>query len=469
MATIDVPCAQTGPRNVLILYSDDHSHHALGAAGNKEVMTPNLDRLAYRGMLFTQAHVMGGHQGAVCVPSRAMLLTGRYVNRLPGDGATIPAAFQSLPEVLRERGYTTYHTGKWHSDKASHHRMFSAAGDVFFGGMHFPRDGGQEHPTVYAFDPAGVWPETLRRRADTFSSALYADNAIRFLSTPEARERPFLCYVAFTSPHDPRTPPARWAARYDPARIPLPGNFLPRHPFDNGDLNTRDEQLLPRPLDADTMRKDIAAYYAMISEMDEQVGRILDALRSNGLDRNTLVVFAGDNGLAMGRHGLLGKQNLYEHSIRVPMVMAGPGIPRGGRYEGFVYLSDIAPTLLELLGMPRPESFEALSHASVLRRPDKPLRDRIYNVYGNWSRSIKTAYGMKLILYNVDGQIREQLFDLAADPLEMRDLSADPSYRERKAQLRALLRQEMRDKHDDLDIDAADWGRAAARRKGRGS
>lgn len=469
MAAMAVPQAQTRPRNVLILYSDDHSHHALGAVGNHEVITPNLDRLASEGMLFTQAHVMGGHQGAVCVPSRAMLLTGRYVNRLPKDGSTIPADFTSLPELLRARGYTTYHTGKWHSDKASHHRMFSTAGDVFFGGMHFPREGGQEHPTVHAFDPAGVWPETLRRSADTFSSTLYADNAIRFLSTPQARERPFFCYVAFTSPHDPRTPPERWAARYDPARISLPGNFLPQHPFDNGDLNVRDEQLFPRPLHPDTVRKDIAAYYAMISEMDEQVGRILEALRENGLDRNTLVVFAGDNGLAMGRHGLLGKQNLYEHSIRVPMVMAGPGIPRGVRYDGFIYLSDIAPTLLELLGMPRPESVEALSHASVLTHPERRLRDRIYNVYGSWSRSIKTSDGMKLILYNVDGVRREQLFDLSSDPLEMRDLSYDPAYDVRKARLRDLLRREMRDKHDDLYIDADDWGRAAAGRKGRGS
>jgi arylsulfatase A-like enzyme len=461
--------AQHRPRNILILYSDDHSYHALGAAGNREVLTPNLDRLAAGGMRFTQAHVMGGHQGAVCIPSRAMLLTGRYVNRLPGDGSTIPADFRSLPEVLRAAGYTTYHTGKWHSDRASHHRMFSAGGDVFFGGMHFPRDGGQAHPTVYAFDPGGVWPESLRRRADTFSSTLYADNAIRFLSGPEARERPFLCYVAFTSPHDPRTPPARWAARYDPARITLPGNFLPRHPFDNGDLQVRDEQLLPRPLHPDTARKDIAAYYAMISEMDEQVGRILDALRDSGLADSTLVVFAGDNGLAMGRHGLLGKQNLYEHSIRVPMVMAGPGIPGGTRYDGFIYLSDIAPTLLDILGLPRPASFEALSHAAVLTRPERQLRDRIYNVYGSWSRSVKTADGLKLILYNVDGVRHEQLFDLASDPLETRNLAQDPAFAGRKARLLALLKAEMRDLHDDLDLDAADWGRARAGRRGRGS
>jgi len=461
--------AQQRPLNVIILYSDDHSFHALGAMGNREVQTPNIDRLASQGMLFSQAHVMGGHHGAVCIPSRAMLLTGRYVNRLPGDGSTILAAFQSLPEVLRSHGYTTYHTGKWHSDKASHHRMFSAGGDIFFGGMHFPKEGGQEHPLVYPFDSSGRWPDALRRQADTFSSTLYADHAIRFLSSAEARQHPFFCYVAFTSPHDPRTPPARWASRYQSKEISLPGNFMSEHPFDNGDLRTRDELLLPRPLQPERVRQDIAAYYGMISEMDEQVGRILDALRKNGLYEHTLVVFAGDNGLAMGRHGLLGKQNLYEHSIRVPMVMSGPGIPAGERYDGFMYLSDITPTLLDLLGIPIPATVEAISHASVINNPHRRLRDCIYNVYGSWSRSIKTSDQMKLILYNVDGVLREQLFDLSRDSLERYDLSALPDYAPRKAQLRALLEREMRDKQDDLDLGLPDWGRAKAGRKGRGS
>ena len=109
-------------KNIIIIYADDHSYHALGAMGNTVVKTPNLDKLAASGLLFTQTHVMGGHQGAICVPSRVMLMTGRYVNQLPGDGGTIPERFITLPEVLRSKGFTTYHTGKWHSDKASHHR-----------------------------------------------------------------------------------------------------------------------------------------------------------------------------------------------------------------------------------------------------------------------------------------------------------------------------------------------------------
>ena len=454
--------------NILVLYSDDHSHHALGAAGNREVATPNLDRLAASGMMFTQAHVMGGHQGAVCIPSRAMLLTGRYVNRLPGDGGTIPDSLVSLPEVLGTMGYTTYHTGKWHSDKASHHRMFSHGGDIFFGGMHFERDGGQFHPTVHPFDPEGVFPPSTARKADTFSTTLYAENAISFLGSPRARQAPFFCYVAFTSPHDPRTPPPSTANLYHPEKITLPANFLPRHPFDNGDLNVRDEQLLPRPLTPEMVRKEIASYYAMITEMDAQVGRILDALRANDLLNNTIIVFAGDNGLAVGRHGLLGKQNLYEHSIRVPMIMAGPGIPAASRYDGFMYLSDITPTLYQMLAIRAPASVEGIGHAAVFRQPVKHLRRDIYNVYGSWSRSLKTSDGWKLILYNVDGVSTAQLFNLNNDPLEMVNLADTPEAAARVSAMRQRLRQLMTETHDDLDIDMPDWNRTAAGRKARG-
>jgi arylsulfatase A-like enzyme len=365
-------------------------------------------------------------------------------------------------------GYTTYHTGKWHSDKASHHRMFSHGGDIFFGGMHFERDGGQFHPTVHPFDPEGVFPPSTARKADTFSTTLYAENAISFLGSPRARQAPFFCYVAFTSPHDPRTPPPSTANLYHPEKISLPANFLPRHPFDNGDLNVRDEQLLPRPLTPEMVRKEIASYYAMITEMDAQVGRILDALRENDLWNNTIIVFAGDNGLAVGRHGLLGKQNLYEHSIRVPMIMAGPGIPAASRYDGFMYLSDITPTLYQMLSIRAPASVEGIGHAAVFRQPSKHMRRDIYNVYGSWSRSLKTSDGWKLIIYNVDGVSTAQLFNLNNDPFEMVNLADTPEAAARVSAMRQRLRQLMMETHDDLDIDMPDWNRTAAGRKARG-
>ena len=455
-------------KNILIIYSDDHSYRALGAAGNTDVLTPNLDKLAKSGLMFTQAHVMGGHQGAVCIPSRAMLLTGRYVNRLPGDGSTIPDSIVSLPEVLRTQGYNTYHTGKWHSDKASHSRMFSTGGDLFFGGMHFPKFGGQEHPTVYLYDSTGVYDEKRKRTSDTYSTTLYADHAIQFLSSTTAKAKPFFCYVAFTSPHDPRTPPDKFSRMYDPAKIPLPANFLIKHPFDNGDLNVRDEQLLPVPRDPDAIKKDIALYYGMVSEMDAQVGRILETLEKSGLRENTLIVFAGDNGLAVGQHGLLGKQNLYEHSIRVPMILSGPGVPMNKKTDGFTYLSDITPTIFDYLQLPRPSSVEGRSLLPVIQDPSKKVRSSIYNVYGHWSRSIKSEDGFKLIVYNVDGIATTQLFNLKIDPWEIKDLSKDQAYSEKIMQMRNLLKQQMAAAFDNLNIELPNWGRTNSQ-KSRGS
>jgi arylsulfatase A-like enzyme len=455
-------------KNILIIYSDDHSYHALGAAGNKEISTPNLDKLAKSGLMFTQAHVMGGHQGAVCIPSRAMLLTGRYVNRLPGDGNIIPDSIVSLPEVLRKKGYTTYHTGKWHSDKASHSRMFSTGGDIFFGGMHFPKFGGQEHPTVSLYDSSGVYRESRKRVSAIYSTTLYADNAVRFLSSQTAKTNPFFCYVAFTSPHDPRTPPGKFSSMYNPKKITLPANFLIKHPFDNGDLNVRDEQLLPIPRDPEAIKKDIALYYGMVSEMDAQVGRILEALEKSGLKEHTLIVFAGDNGLAVGQHGLLGKQNLYEHSIRVPMIISGPGVPLNKKTEGFTYLSDITPTIMDYLQVQKPSSIEGRSLLPVIQDPSRKVRSSIYNVYGHWSRSIKTEDGFKLIVYNVDGIETTQLFNLKNDPLEIQDLSKNPAHSEKIPQMRSILKQQMFAAYDDLNIDLPNWGRKK-NQKSRGS
>ncbi len=465
LASIDCCFAQEtkrdSPPNILLILSDDQSFNTLRILGNKEIHTPNLDRLAKEGMLFSQAHVMGGHQGAICIPSRVMLLTGRYVNRLPADGSVIPDSLISLPEVLRANGYTTYHTGKWHSDKAAHHRFFSDGGDIFFGGMHFEADGGQAHPTVFKFDSTGLYPFSLKRNSDTFSTQLYAENAIRFLSSAKAKKQPFFCYVAFTSPHDPRTPPPAYQTKYQPAAISVPPNFLPAHPFDNGDLNVRDEKLLPRPLTTAAVQKEIALYYGMVSEMDYQVGRILAALEKNHLKENTLIVFAGDNGLAVGQHGLLGKQNLYEHSIRVPMIVAGRGVPKGTTYKGFNYLSDIAPTIFNYLGIPIPATVEGKSLFPVFSQPDLVVRKNIYNVYGNWLRSVKSANGYKLILYNVDGILHSQLFDLRKDKWEQFNLADDPAFSKIKESLKLLLIKEMKETQDNLDITKPDWGRVS--------
>lgn len=446
-------------KNVLIIYSDDQSYNTINAWGNTEIQTPNLDKLVKQGLSFRQAHVMGGHHGAICMPSRIMMLTGRYLNRLPDDGSVVPDSILGLPEVLRKHGYITFHTGKWHSDKASHHRFFSTGKNIFFGGMHFEENGGQFHPFVYDYNGEGNYPKDKGKKSDVYSTELYANSAIEFLKSKQARENPFLCYVAFTSPHDPRTPPPAFIHKHDPAKITLPPNFLAEHPFNNGDLKVRDELLLPHPRTKRAVKEQLALYYDMVSEMDAQVGRILDALEKSGLRQNTLIVFAGDNGLAVGQHGLLGKQNLYEHSMRVPMIFSGPDIPSNIQTDAFTYLSDIAPTVYDWLNIAAPSTVEARSLYPIFDNPLNKVRNNIYNIYGHWSRSIKSQDGYKLIAYNVNGNQHLQLFDLKVDPWEIKNLVNEPKQQARVNDLWKLLKTEMQQAHDDLDIDLPNWGR----------
>jgi len=217
--------------------------------------------------------------------------------------------------------------------------------------------------------------------------------------------------------------------------------------------------LLPHPRTPDAVKKEIAHYYGMVSELDAQLGRILAALDASGLTNETLIVFAGDNGLAVGQHGLLGKQNLYEHSIRVPLIMVGPGIPVNKKNNGFTYLSDINPTIYEYLNIQKPASVEAVSLMPIIKNPGAKIRTQLYNVYGHWSRSIKTSDGFKLIVYNVKGVLTTQLFDVHKDPYEINNLAVDPAMQEKIASMRAALKKEMLDKHDNLNIDLPDWGR----------
>jgi arylsulfatase A-like enzyme len=425
--------------NVLVILSDDQRFDTIGGLGNPDIQTPHLDRLAQSGFVFRRNFVMGSMGGAVCVPSRAMLHSGCTLWRADTQLRSGPL----LAETLARAGYATFGTGKWHNGPASFARGFSRGKAVFFGGMN-------DHDAVPVQDlESGKYgPRYIGKK---FSSELFADAAVDFLRGYKD-QRPFFLYVAFTAPHDPRMPPGEYAAMYDPAKLPLPKNFLPRHPFDNGELWGRDEMLAPHPRTPAVVRRHLADYYGMISHMDAQIGRILKTLDDTGRRQNTLIVFAGDNGLALGQHGLFGKQNLYEHSTRMPLMIAGPGIAKG-RSDALVYLLDVFPTICDLAAVAIPDGVDGKSLVPILRDPQAKLRDHLLLAYRDLIRAIREPR-WKLIKHHVAGVKTTQLFDLDSDPLETNNLAGDASCAAHLARLSDLLDKARREAGDPIDFDA---------------
>ncbi len=447
--------AQTGakPPNILILFTDDQRFSTLNALNNPEVRTPTMDSLMRRGTTFTRAGIMGGTIPAVCAPSRGMLMSGQTLFHVHHNliDAKSPAEkrrpYHLFPEVLRERGYVTFATGKWHNGEATHARCFSAGENIFFGGM-----SDHDKVPVADYDPTGAYPKEKRYIAKGFSTEIFSDSAIRFLKGHKGA-KPFLAYVAYTSPHDPRMAPKEFADLYPPDKVKLPENFLPEHPFDNGEMKVRDEALAAWPRTPEAMREHIAAYYAMITHVDHHMGRVLKALEESGHAENTIVVFAADNGLAVGQHGLLGKQNLYEHSMRVPLVVGGPGLLKGKRTEAYAYLFDLFPTLCELTGTPTPGTVEGLSLAPVIRGQKAKVRESMFSAYRTFQRAVKDER-YKLIRYYVNGKKTTQLFDLKRDPMERRNLVGEASQAARIEGLNALMKEWMRKTEDIVEAGA---------------
>ena len=395
--------------NVLFLFTDDQRADTIAALGNRFIRTPNLDRLCQQGMVFSRAYMQGGFTGATCVPSRAMLLSGQSLFHV--DVKLLQ--HETWPSAFGRAGYETFATGKWHNGKPSLPLSFQNARSIFVGGMTDPL----KAPLCNLENGRFTEPQICAKHA----CAAFADEAVRFLQ--ERKGGPFFCYVAFDGPHDPHIVPVNYPVRYAPDKRLLPPNFLPQHPFNNGEMANRDETLLPHPRSAQAIQSMIADYYRYISFLDLQIGRILDALAASPYASNTFVVFAADSGVARGSHGLIGKQNLYEHSMRVPLIIAGPGIPPGTRTAAMCYLYDVLPTLGKLCGVTNKEKSDAREFTATLRDPQQAARTQLVFAYRDVQRAIRYDH-WKLIRYP---QINKtQLFDLEADPFEQNDLAGKP-------------------------------------------
>lgn len=396
--------------NVILFNTDDQRFDTIRALGNDQIHTPNLDSLVRRGMSFRNFYSQGGMVSAMCLPSRTMLMTSRSLFRIPER--TQPSGdMPLLPKAFERAGYATYHNGK-------RSNTYIPASEAF-------------QKVVWA-------PVDVKVRAD--ASEILADAAIEYIRNADS-SRPFFAYLAPCVPHDPRVAPKRFMDMYDPAKIRLPGNFMPDHPFDYGDPGTRrDENLAPFPRTPEVMRRHLADYYATITCLDFHVGRILDELKKTGRLENTIFIFTSDQGLAVGGcHGLMGKQNLYEE-FKGPLIFTGPGIPHG-QSDALLYMHDLFPTLCELAGIEVPAGLEGASFARIVRGAKQGGHEHIFGAYTDCQRMIRDRR-YKLIWY--PKARRYQLFDLARDPLEMDNLAEKPEHAARLESLKQKLAEHRR-------------------------
>ena len=437
------------PPNILFILADDQRYDVIHALGNKEIITPNLDALISSGTTFINSYIMGAMNGAVCAPSRAMLITGRTlfeINPYSGDQLDMPDIL--IAEALSKNDYTTFHTGKWHNGEKAFLKGFDQGSKIFFGGM-------SDHYQVPTKELNYKNQLSEIKIDSTHSSELFAVAAEKFIRDYDD-SNPFFLQVSFTAPHDPRNMPQEYLKLYDTIEIDVPKNFATMHPFDNGELDIRDEWLAGYPRSRDEIKANIVAYYAMITHMDEQIGNIIQTLDEKGLRNNTIIVFTSDNGLAVGQHGLMGKQNLYEHSIKVPMIIQGPSIPVGMTDSQMIYSIDLFPTICDLTGTEKPNSLEGISLVDSFNKTKKTERTSLVFAYKNSQRAIRKGE-FKLIEYLVNDIKTGQLFHLPSDPWEMKNLYGVKSFKAKKIELQNELQQKLTKLNDQVILSNDDW------------
>ncbi|OEI81580.1 sulfatase [Formosa algae] len=443
---------ETKRPNFLFVLVDDQSPLDLQVYNAKSILeTPNISKLAEEGIVFDQARHMGSMNGAVCTPSRHMIMSGRTVWHLPRsaefqkDTTANEIDEQTIGAVFNSAGYKTMRTCKKGNSYPNANKQFTVVKDA-----------------------------TKRGGTEETGSAWHAKQVLTYLNDREKTQDddPFFIYFGFSHPHDTRNGTPELLDKYgainhkDKNSIPplnekqpqLPENYLEAHPFFHGHPELRDEERVSgvwKNRDENTIRNELGREFACSENVDIQLGKVLKKLEETGELENTYIIYTADHGMAIGRHGLQGKQNLYEHTWRVPFIVKGPGLDSGKRVDGNMYLLDVLPTLCDLAGIEIPSTVEGKSIVPVLKGEQDVVRDVMYGVYAGGTkpgmRTVKKG-DWKLIKYDVmDGAVREtQLFNLAENPNEYlpehhrsgdmeTNLADNPKYAEKLAEMEAEL------------------------------
>ncbi|VXB00413.1 sulfatase-like hydrolase/transferase [Maribacter litoralis] len=467
--------------NFIFLFADDYTYDAINALGNAEIKTPNLDRLVTTGTTFTNAYNMGAWNGAVCVASRSMIISGLSV----WDAQKKYEAWKKDQDLehtwgqyMKAAGYETYMGGKWHVT-AKTQKVFDYVKNERPG---MPKDRWDHAAMVKTFaelpkdiNPATVMPlgynrpidekDTLWNPADpkhggyweggTHWSEVVKNDAVAFLDETKDRVKPVFMYLAFNAPHDPRQAPQEFLDMYPLEQISIPKNWQEVYPdrvgIDN-DYQLRDEALAPFPRTAYATKKHIQEYYALITHLDQQLGEIWKKVEETLEPKNTYIVFTADHGLAIGKHGLIGKQSLFDHSIRAPFIIYGPDIPKDKKVNTDIYIQDAMATALDLAGAPAKEKVFFNSILPLVKGTQKSSNyPSIYGSYVNSQRMIRKD-GFKLLVYPKLNKLL--LFNMEDDPDEMKDLATKAEYKAKVEELFGELQQLQMKMKDSLDLSA---------------
>ena len=459
--------AESRRPNILFILTDDQAPFDFKFHNPQSTLeAPQIAKLAAEGMVLDAAYHMGSFSGAVCTPSRHMIASGRTVWNLPigPTAAKCPPGLErnTLGPVFSRAGYATMRTCKQGNSYAAADRLYDVVHDA-----------------------------TKRGGTAESGSAWHADRVLDYLAERGKQQdrRPFFIHFGLSHPHDVRDGTPELLARYGATnhrdqnsfppvhsrQPPLPPNWLPGHPFDNTEMKVRDEKAVSGVWDRRdpaTIRNETGREYACAENIDIQIGRVLARLAEMGELEHTYIFYTADHGIAIGRHGLMGKQNLYEHSWRVPMIVKGPGIKPGSRAPGNVYLGDLLATFCDLAGVDVPDTNQGTSFKPVLLGARQTIRETLYGVYAAGGKPGMRAVRQgdwKLIEYQSPDTRETQLFNLKENPDELlaehhdpevrsltgvqpapgqTNLAGDPAHAAKLAEMQALLLAEMR-RHGD--------------------
>lgn len=446
--------------NILFILTDDQRYDTIHRNGNCDIITPNIDSLTEDGTSFCNTYIEGGFTGAVCMPSRGMINTSKHLCNLSGLGENVPKDHTLLGECLKNNGYYCFGTGKWHNGPPAFTRSFDEGDNIFFGGMwdHW-------NVPVNNYDPLGNYDNEINFVANFFndnkkikihcdkfnpgihSTDLLTDTMENFIKNYD-KDQPFFGYLAYLAPHDPRTMPEKYSDLYNDKDIKLPKSSMEEYPVNYEGYGMRDEDLTPYPRTLERNQQELKDYYAMITHIDEQIGKLIEVLKEKDIYDDTIIVLCGDNGLGLGNHAFMGKQNHYEHSIKVPLVIKGPNVPKDMKVSSQVFLTDVYPTLCDLVNIKKPESVEGESFVDCLKDKDKAKRTEMYYILMDRTRTIrKDQYKLSVYITPSD-TYSIVLYDIEKDPDELNDLS-----RQQPEMVKSLLKELLKQKEINENLD----------------